>query len=457
MNPDDMDRIKQENTVSEEHEEVMDSAECEEVDDPDGHEGEAGAPGPWQATGAAVVAAAVPDQSRYRVHPGKKRNIAASLIIAAFVLGVSLATAAFYFIPILPSRAESGQGTVIPASTAIPGVSPAGSGSIADIVDKTSPAVVKIQTTIQSGGNSQDPFANDPFFRQFFGNRVPYDVGPRVSTGMGSGFIISEDGYILTNEHVIEGATQIEVTITGKDKPVTAKLVGSDSELDLAVLKIDGQNGLPTLQMGDSNSVRVGEWAIAIGNPQGLEHTVTVGVISAKGRPVTVQDKQYKNLLQTDASINPGNSGGPLLNMSGQVIGINTAVNASAQGIGFAIPTSTVQPVLETLINKGKITRPWLGVYIQSLNKEIADYLKLDRTEGALVTSVVEGGPAAAAGIAQGDVITELDHQSVATAGDLTSLVEKMKPDQKVLAVVYREGKKMMINVVIGEKGNIDG
>ncbi|KJS67205.1 MAG: peptidase S1 [Peptococcaceae bacterium BICA1-7] len=381
--------------------------------------------------------------------------MAAAFIIAAFVLGVSLASAAFYFMPILPSLAESGNATAIQASTAIPGVNPVGSGSIADIVDKTSPAVVEIRTTTQSG-SSRDPFASDPFFRQFFGNRIPFDSGPRTSVGMGSGFIISEDGYILTNDHVVEGATQIEVIMTGKDQPIPAKLVGSDAELDLAVLKISGQNDLPTLQLGDSNSVRVGEWAIAIGNPQGLDHTVTVGVISAKGRPITVENKQYKNLLQTDASINPGNSGGPLLNMSGQVIGINTAVNASAQGIGFAIPTSTVKPVLDTLINNGKISRPWLGVYIQSLNREIADYLKLDRTEGALVTSVVEGGPAAAAGIVEGDVITEIDHQSVATPGDLTGLVEKMKPDQKVVAVVYREGKKMLINLVIGEKGNIE-
>ncbi|MCL4440861.1 MAG: trypsin-like peptidase domain-containing protein [Firmicutes bacterium] len=457
MNPDDMDKIQpEENAGSAENEETMDSAVNEEGDDPDGHEEETGAPGPWQAAGAAVVATAVPDRSKYSIRPGKKRYTAA-FIIAAFVLGVALASAAFYFVPILPSLAESGHATAIQASTAVPDVNPAGAGSIADIVDKTSPAVVKIQTTIQSGGNSRDPFANDPFFRQFFGNRVPLNSGPSVAKGMGSGFIISEDGYILTNEHVIEGATQIEVRMSGKDEPVPAKLVGADAELDLAVLKISGQNGLPTLQLGDSNSVRVGEWAIAIGNPQGLDHTVTIGVISAKGRPITVQDKQYKNLLQTDASINPGNSGGPLLNMSGQVIGINTAVNASAQGIGFAIPTSTVQPVLDTLISKGKIARPWLGVNIQSLNKEIADYMKLDRTEGALVTSVVNGGPAAAAGIVQGDVITELDHQSVATAGDLTGLVEKMKPNQKVVAVVYREGKKMLINVVIGEKGNIDG
>jgi Do/DeqQ family serine protease len=347
----------------------------------------------------------------------------------------------------------------LPAATGVqagsPATDPAGTNLIADIVDKTSPAVVMIQTTVESRGRAYDPFFNDPFFRDFFGRRFPLDTGPQYTQGMGSGFIISKDGYILTNEHVVSGAKKIEVIMAGRDKPVTAKLVGSDFELDLAVLKIDGTD-LPFLALGDSDAVRVGEWAIAIGNPHGLDHTVTVGVISAKGRPVAVQDRQYKNLLQTDASINPGNSGGPLLNTKGQVVGINTAVNAAAQGIGFAIPTSTVKPVLDTLINQGKITRPWLGVYIQTVSNDIADYLKLGRSEGALVTAVVEGGPAEAAGIVQGDLITEINHQKVASAGDLTSLVEKTKPGDKAVVVVYREGKKMLIDVTIGEKGKVD-
>ncbi len=370
------------------------------------------------------------------------------LVIAAFVVGVLLTGAAFYVLPIGPSIAT-------PPPAASSPVNPVGTSLIADIVDKTSPAVVMIQTVVESRERIYDPFFNDPFFRQFFGNRIPRDTSPRYTTGMGSGFIISKDGYILTNEHVISGAKNIEVIMTGRDKPVPAKLVGSDFELDLAVLKINGESDLPVLELGDSDAVRVGEWVIAIGNPHGLDHTVTVGVISAKGRPIAVQDRQYKNLLQTDASINPGNSGGPLLNVRGQVIGINTAVSASAQGIGFAIPTSTVRPVLDSLINQGKITRPWLGVYIQTVNKEIAGYLGLSRVEGAVVTSVVEGGPADSAGITQGDVIIGIDGNRVGSAEDLTSLVQKMKPGQKVEVALYRSGKKLEVAVIIGEKGKI--
>ncbi|KJR96287.1 MAG: peptidase S1 [Peptococcaceae bacterium BRH_c4a] len=384
------------------------------------------------------------------MNPGKEKNKAAIFIIAAFVVGVLVTGAAFYLLPILQSTAtlqNTGSNPPIQAGTEV----------IAGIVEKTSPAVVLIQTSVESKSRSYDPFFNDPFFRDFFGGRVPMDSGPRVSRGMGSGFIISKEGYILTNEHVISGAKKIEVIITGKDKPVPAKLVGSDFELDLAVLKINSEGDLPTLELGDSDAVRVGEWTIAIGNPQGLDHTVTVGVISAKGRPVSVQDRNYKNLLQTDASINPGNSGGPLLNTGGQVIGINTAVNASAQGIGFAIPTSTVRPVLDTLINQGKITRPWMGVYIQTVNKEISDYLKLGSTEGVLVTSVVERGPADTAGITQGDVITEINQGKVANASDLTDLIRKMKPGQKTMVVVYRGGQKLLVEVTIGEKGKIEG
>ena len=374
---------------------------------------------------------------------GKNIRKGGILVVAAFVIGLLVAGATFYLLPIIPSAATQTAG-----ATAI---NPVGTNLIADVVDKTGPAVVMVRTTVQSGGG-----ALDPFFRQFFGGRVPMDSAPQYSSGMGSGFIISKEGYILTNQHVIDGAAKIEVIMGGQEDPVPAELIGSDQELDLAVIKIKGREDLPVLELGDSDAVRVGEWAIAIGNPQGLDHTVTVGVISAKGRPITVEDRQYKNLLQTDASINPGNSGGPLLNTRGQVIGINTAVSATAQGIGFAIPTSTVQPVLDTLINEGRISRPWLGVYIQSVNKEIADYLKLNVAEGVAVTSVVEGGPANKAGIVQGDVIVEIDQNKVAAAGDLTSVLEKMKPGQKAAVVLYRDGKKLQLNVTLGEKGKIE-
>ncbi|MGD0153069.1 MAG: trypsin-like peptidase domain-containing protein [Thermacetogeniaceae bacterium] len=222
-----------------------------------------------------------------------------------------------------------------------------GTDTIADTVAAAGPAVVKIETQVTT--QVENPFFNDPFFRQFFGQGNNQSE-TMVQKGLGSGFFISADGYLLTNEHVIDGAQQIQVTIMGKSQPVNARVVGSDQDLDLAVLKVDAGSNLPYLKLGDSDNIRVGSWAIAIGNPYGLDHTVTVGVISAKGRPITVQDRSYRNLLQTDASINPGNSGGPLLDMNGEVIGINTAVDAQAQGIGFAIPSNTAKNILATVV-----------------------------------------------------------------------------------------------------------
>lgn len=368
--------------------------------------------------------------------------------LAALLLGFSLAWAAFYLAPIRALQAEQAPAKAQEQAKA----SPVGTGIVADTVAKTSPAVVLIETTATGGGRGYDPFFNDPFFRDFFGNRVPLQRAPEVSSGMGSGFIISSDGYILTNEHVVAGADTIQVTLTGKDKPLPAKLLGSDQELDLAVLKIEEEN-LPFLELGDSDNVRVGEWVIAIGNPHGLDHTVTVGVISAKGRPVTVQDRQYKNLLQTDASINPGNSGGPLINMQGQVVGINTAVNASAQGIGFAISANTVKPVLETLKASGKISRPWLGVYIQTVDQEIAQYLGMDKVQGVAITNAVKGGPAERAGLKQGDVILEINNVQTNDAQGLTAQVESLQVGQKVTLLVFRQGKTINVSVDIGEKG----
>jgi len=225
-----------------------------------------------------------------------------------------------------------------------------GPETIADMVAAAGPAVVEIQTEVAT--QVDNPFFNDPFFQQFFGQNFSQPQ-TEVQQGLGSGFLISPDGYLLTNEHVIDGATVITVTIAGKSQTVSAQVVGSDKDLDLAVLKVNAGSNLPYLKLGDSDNSRVGDWAIAIGNPYGLDNTVTVGVISAKGRPVTVQDHNYPNLLQTDASINPGNSGGPLLNLNGEVIGINTAVDEQAQGIGFAIPINTAKNLIDS-VNKNQ-------------------------------------------------------------------------------------------------------
>ncbi|MTI81429.1 MAG: PDZ domain-containing protein [Firmicutes bacterium] len=327
----------------------------------------------------------------------------------------------------------------------LPGVGP---DTIANIVKKVSPAVVKIETVAVEEVN--DPFMNDPFFRQFFGDRL--EPQQRQQTGLGSGFITSKDGYILTNEHVIGGAEEIYVRIKGKEEPIPAKVVGADFDLDLAVLKINASEDLPTLEMGSSENIKVGNWVIAIGSPYGLEETVTVGVISAKERPVTVQDRHYKHLLQTDASINPGNSGGPLLNLKGEVVGINTAVNAQAQGIGFAIPTSTVKEVLDELIEKGRVVRPWMGVQIQDLTPEIAEYLDVKQDKGVVVVGVVPGSPADKAGVKQGDVITSLDGKEISNTDELIETVRDKKVGGTLEVGSIREGQKIELYITVTER-----
>ena len=366
--------------------------------------------------------------------------------IAAFVAGLMFSGASLLVQDLAPKSGTS-KYSAIGAPTAT-GVGP---DTIANIVDKAGTAVVKISTTVTVNVRRQnDPFFNDPFFRQFFGPGFS-EPRQRQETGLGSGFIISEDGYIVTNEHVIDGAEQITVTMKGSDEPFKATLVGADFDLDLAILKIKSSKPLPVLQMGDSEQIKVGNWVIAIGNPYGLDHTVTIGVISAKGRPVNIDQRQYKNLLQTDASINPGNSGGPLLNLAGEVVGINTAINAEAQGIGFAIPTSTVKSVLDELIQKGKVVHPWMGVQPQAITEESAGYFGLKNTEGALVVGVLRDSPAQKASLLQGDIILEIDGQKIKTVDDLIDIVKRAKVGQTLKLLVHRE-KDFYVNITVNEK-----
>lgn len=330
----------------------------------------------------------------------------------------------------------------------LPGVGPE---TVADVVSQASPAVVKISTRVTTQG-SGNPLFDDPFFRQFFG--AP--SRQQQQEGLGSGFIISKDGYILTNEHVIEGANEISVTVTGFDQELKASIVGADTNLDLALLKIDAGAELPFLALGNSDAIRVGNWVIAIGNPYGLDHTVTTGVISAKGRPISVEDRQYENLLQTDASINPGNSGGPLLNLKGEVVGINTAISSEAQGIGFAIPTSTVVQVLEDLKNNVSKGKPWVGVQVRTLDSELANYLGLDNAEGAVVAGVVAGSPAEQAGLREWDVIVEFNGKKVTNADELVSAIKSAQIGQKAKVIVVRQRQQQSLTVTVTEKpGNI--
>ncbi|MEG6616408.1 trypsin-like peptidase domain-containing protein [Peptococcaceae bacterium 1198_IL3148] len=326
-----------------------------------------------------------------------------------------------------------------------PGIGP---NTIAEIVEKASPAVVKIETLVVEEVNN--PLLNDPFFRQFFGGNI--EPQAKARPGLGSGFIVSKDGYIVTNQHVIDGASKIQVRIKGQDEPIPAEVAGADYDLDLAVLKIKANKDLPTLKLGNSDAIKVGHWVIAIGSPYGLEDTVTVGVISAKERPVDIEDRHYKHLLQTDASINPGNSGGPLFNLNGEVVGINTAVNAQAQGIGFAIPTSTVQEVLDELIEIGRVTRPWMGVQIETVSKELAQYYGLDQDWGVLIGGVVQNSPAQMAGLKPGDIITNIDGKKVTTVDELTDIVESKEVGEKLNVDINRSGQKLQVILKVAER-----
>jgi serine protease Do len=323
---------------------------------------------------------------------------------------------------------------------------------VADIAEKAGPAVVNVEAKIKVSTGMSDPFLNDPFFREFFGRSIPIYPESRYEKGIGTGFIISADGYIITNQHVINNADQVTVKLTGKKKSLPARVVGQDYELDLAVLKIEGE-GYPTLPMGDSDKMRVGDWVVAIGQPYGLDHTVTTGVVSAKGRPITIQDRNYKNLIQTDAAINPGNSGGPLLNMRGQVIAINTAVNAQAQGIGFAIPINTAKGVLQELMNGQKVVRPYMGIRMLDMDEEVCTELRLPAdTQGAVIVEVVAGSPAAQGGLRATDVIRKLDGKVVTSGSDVQATVERKKVGEKLAVEVLRQGKTITLNLTLAAK-----
>lgn len=368
--------------------------------------------------------------------------------LAAFVAGIMFAGGCL----LVNDGQGGGNGSknILPGNKAnaeqvVPGVN---AGTIAEIVKNAGPAVVKINVEKINRGARNDPFWDDPFFRYFFGSPGQQ---PRTESGVGSGFIISPDGYVLTNEHVISGADRMTVVMQDNEKQYEARLIGADYDLDLAVLKIEAGKDLPHLELGDSGGIQVGNWVIAIGNPYGFDHTVTVGVISAKGRPVPVGGRYYKNLLQTDAAINPGNSGGPLLDLHGEVIGINTAV-AQAQGIGFAIPTSTVNEVLGELMEKGKVIRPWLGIQMQDLTPELVDYFGLASDDGVVVVGVVPQSPAARAGLRQGDVILEINEKPVKNSEHLAEEIKNTGVGQKILLRIYREHSALYVTVQVGEK-----
>lgn len=319
---------------------------------------------------------------------------------------------------------------------------------VADLFEKAAPAVVNIDTEAMVR-RSVSPFGNDPFFKEFFGDRFKEFSRMVPMRGRGSGFIVSDDGKILTNNHVVSDADKITVTLSD-GRTFEASVVGKDPTFDLAVLKIEAKD-LPVLDLGDSDKVRVGQWAVAIGNPLGLEHSVTVGVISAKNRSINARNFNFDGFLQTDAAINPGNSGGPLLGMDGKVIGINTAIIPYAQGIGFAIPVNMAKQVMDDIVTYGKVRRGWLGVYVQPVTKDFAQAYGLEGTEGALVSDVIPDSPAAKAGLQRGDVIKSIAGKKVKDHQDFVMKVRHHMAGEKVALEVVRRSEEKKIEVLLAE------
>lgn len=331
-----------------------------------------------------------------------------------------------------------------------------------DLAKKLKPTVVNISTakTIKPQRRLQrpynNPFGNDPFqdfFDRFFDEQQQH---PQKQKSLGSGFIISDEGYIITNNHVVAEADEIKVKLSD-GREFKGELKGSDEKLDLALLKITAKDHLPVAALGDSDKIEIGEWVMAIGNPFGLSQTVTAGIISAQGR--VIGSGPYDDYIQTDASINPGNSGGPLFNAHGEVIGINTAIIAGGQGIGFAIPVNMAKNIIPMLKEKGKVTRGWIGVSIQPITPELAQSFELEGEKGALIADVVKDGPAEKAGIKVGDIILDFNGRAIHEMNELPRLVAGTPVGKKVTIKVLRNGKPLEVPVTIerlkdGEDGD---
>jgi serine protease Do len=357
----------------------------------------------------------------------------AVLIVAAGALFALQAFDVELVISDKPAAAQDGDGrfwheVAGPAQAAAPRPT-----TFADLVERLSPAVVNIKTE-QAGRTGEREL-----FEEFFGRQFR----PRRPSGTGSGFVISADGYIVTNHHVVEAAEKVSVAFeNGRELP--AEVVGRDPKTDLALLKVKPDGELPAAPLGDSDGVRVGDWVMAIGNPFGLDHTVTVGILSARGRNINAGP--YDDFLQTDASINPGNSGGPLIDLDGRVIGINTAINAAGQGIGFAIPINMAKDLLPQLKAHGSVTRGWLGVQIQKVTPALAESFGLAGPQGALVSQVFENSPAAKAKVERGDVIVEFNGHEIREFEDLPRRVAATPPGSDVEIVVLRGGKRVELS-----------
>jgi serine protease Do len=338
--------------------------------------------------------------------------------------------------------------------------------SFAPLVKRLQPSVVNIATSIEVQGHksfrrnpgggqrdSRDPM--DDMFRHFFGDREGMDVPAQRRNSLGSGFIVNAEGYILTNNHVVEGATEINVRLTEPERELKAKIVGRDEKYDLALIKVDSKEPLPVALLGDSDLLEVGDWVIAIGSPFGLAHTVTAGIVSAKDRVIGAGP--FDDFIQTDASINPGNSGGPLFDASGNVVGINTAIHAAAQGIGFAVPVNMAKQFIRDVLQKGRVSRGWLGVGIQELTPELAQGMGLGDRQGVIVSQVFPGSPAEKAGVRRGDVVISFAGKPIQDSAGLTRTVGLSETDRDYDLKVVRDGRDTILKVRVVERDEKGG
>lgn len=377
-------------------------------------------------------------------------------LIGGGVIASSLVGSKRSSVPVFVTTAQAA--TVEPAGNLV---------SFSPVVKRTAPAVVSISSTkvikasadmpTQRRGNrrqqQQNPFFDDPMFRQFFGDNLPFNVPrDRRESGLGSGVIVSPDGYILTNNHVVEGATTVKVTLSDR-RELNAKIVGADAQSDIAVIKIDA-TGLPVLPLSGAKP-DIGDICLAIGNPFGVGQTVTMGIVGATSRNLGGSIEQFEDFIQTDASINPGNSGGALINTRGELIGINTAILSGSggnQGIGFAIPVTMAKNVMDQLIRNGKVTRGYIGAYLQDVDPGLARAFKIPNNSGVVITKIDPNTPAEKAGLKEGDVVTQVNGQSVVDVQGLRNTIASMAPGATANMHIYRNGNPSDVRVTLGER-----
>ncbi|HEU4387470.1 MAG TPA: DegQ family serine endoprotease [Blastocatellia bacterium] len=383
---------------------------------------------------------------------GSRARRRSTLIIGALALIILVGTPAAAVLTVKANRTTRASEPAVTARPAPPGDAAALRTSFAPIVKDTLPAIVTISSSRVVRTSGESPFLNDPFFRRFFGGQMPEQPDRHREHGLGSGVVINPEGYILTNNHVVDGATDVTVSLADK-REFKARIVGTDAKTDIAVLKIS-TTGLQTVPLGDSSSVQVGDLVLAIGNPFGLGQTVTMGIVSAKGRGnLGIED--YEDFIQTDAAINPGNSGGALVDSRGYLIGINTAILSNGiegnQGVGFAVPIDLARHVMDQILKTGKVVRGYIGVSIQEITPAIARSFNLSQSSGALVADVVPDGPAARSGIERGDVVTMLNGDPVPGSRELRLRISQMAPGATARLRIYRNGSERDVNVTLGQ------